>query len=475
MTEEEKKSEFKLHEAFKEPGAEDYKKKGNEAFKEQKWDEAIKNYNKAIQLDPNQAVFYSNRAACWSSKGNHDSALADAKRCIERDPKYIKGYTRKAKALFDLKNVDEAEAAYQEGLAVDPTNEACSSGIADIRASRKKNRKSGSGMFNQASGMMKGFVDKMKTGGLGGRMQMYVVMMVGYYAFTTYTGRNSRDRSSTGPSPAPDVAADDDDDMPNAPPMKFRRGFAEVDNSWLSYVEADGRADTVLLLLHRTSLSAEAEFGASLPQFLKKVSPPGGVRLLAPDRPCHGYSPCPQDGKPNAGTGWLKGLLAGRPSPKHLAIVACGREASLQALTLVQQRKQKSQLLLVNPQLLSPPAGAMATSADVRAWLEEHYSTGSAQAAADAAAWATKGVGPAEQSKDNQSFDKVAKLPEGSAVTMLYDDGEEELKDLTAALEDEGIEVRVRHASGPATMDEVLTEAQQLVGTGDFAPQDDDE
>merc|ERR1712187_459975 len=99
---------------------------------------------------------------------------------------------------------------------------------------------------------------------------------------------------------------------------------------------------------------------------------------------------------------------------------------------------------------------------------------GTAQAAADAAAWAAKGVGAAATKDDRQSFDEVAKLPEGSAVTMLYDDGQEELKDLQLALEDEGVEVRIRHATGTATIDEVLTEAQQLVGTGDFAPQEDD-
>lgn len=34
---------------------------GNEAFAAKKYDEAITLYNQAIQLDPDNAVFYSNR------------------------------------------------------------------------------------------------------------------------------------------------------------------------------------------------------------------------------------------------------------------------------------------------------------------------------------------------------------------------------------------------------------------------------
>lgn len=35
--------------------AEEFKKKGNDAFKDKRWDDAIENYNKAISLEPNQA------------------------------------------------------------------------------------------------------------------------------------------------------------------------------------------------------------------------------------------------------------------------------------------------------------------------------------------------------------------------------------------------------------------------------------
>eukprot|EP00409_Alexandrium_fundyense_P002355 CAMPEP_0185903958 /NCGR_PEP_ID=MMETSP0196C-20130402/3248_1 /TAXON_ID=2932 /ORGANISM="Alexandrium fundyense, Strain CCMP1719" /LENGTH=100 /DNA_ID=CAMNT_0028623133 /DNA_START=90 /DNA_END=388 /DNA_ORIENTATION=+ len=95
--------------------AEEYKKRGNDAFKERKWDEAIKQYNKAIALDPTNAAYYSNRSGAWSSKSNHESALADANKCLSQDPQFVKGYARKGKALFDMDEWDQAEVAYKEG------------------------------------------------------------------------------------------------------------------------------------------------------------------------------------------------------------------------------------------------------------------------------------------------------------------------------------------------------------------------
>eukprot|EP00442_Polarella_glacialis_P057040 CAMPEP_0115108580 /NCGR_PEP_ID=MMETSP0227-20121206/38092_1 /TAXON_ID=89957 /ORGANISM="Polarella glacialis, Strain CCMP 1383" /LENGTH=130 /DNA_ID=CAMNT_0002506909 /DNA_START=80 /DNA_END=472 /DNA_ORIENTATION=+ len=116
--------------------AEKYKGRGNDFFKAGDWEKAVKEYNKAITLDPGNAVYYSNRSGAWSSKGSHQSALRDAEKCIELDPQFAKGYARKAKALFDTFQTNDAEAAYKEGLKVDPTNAACLTGLADVQASR---------------------------------------------------------------------------------------------------------------------------------------------------------------------------------------------------------------------------------------------------------------------------------------------------------------------------------------------------
>lgn len=59
-----------------------------------KYDSAIDSYSSAITLDPSSAVYFSNRAAAYSSKGDHTSAVEDAKRAIEVDPSFVKAYSR---------------------------------------------------------------------------------------------------------------------------------------------------------------------------------------------------------------------------------------------------------------------------------------------------------------------------------------------------------------------------------------------
>ena len=55
---------------------------------------AIESYDKAIELDGTNPVYYSNRAAAHSSKGDHHAAVLDATKALECDPKFIKAYSR---------------------------------------------------------------------------------------------------------------------------------------------------------------------------------------------------------------------------------------------------------------------------------------------------------------------------------------------------------------------------------------------
>ena len=38
---------------------------GNQFYKEKKFDEAIVHYNKAIELKPEEPLYYNNKAACY--------------------------------------------------------------------------------------------------------------------------------------------------------------------------------------------------------------------------------------------------------------------------------------------------------------------------------------------------------------------------------------------------------------------------
>jgi small glutamine-rich tetratricopeptide repeat-containing protein alpha len=74
--------------------ADNLKQKGNALMTEKKYDEATEAYTKAIALDGTNPVYYSNRAAAYSSKGDHLSAIGDANLAIEVHPQFSKGYSR---------------------------------------------------------------------------------------------------------------------------------------------------------------------------------------------------------------------------------------------------------------------------------------------------------------------------------------------------------------------------------------------
>ncbi|KAF9229619.1 TPR-like protein [Gyrodon lividus] len=74
--------------------AEAHKQTGNTHMSAKKHSLAIDSYDKAIALDPTNPVYFSNRAAAYSSKGDHASAVLDAEKAIEVDPSFVKAYSR---------------------------------------------------------------------------------------------------------------------------------------------------------------------------------------------------------------------------------------------------------------------------------------------------------------------------------------------------------------------------------------------
>ena len=68
-----------------------HKENGNKALQAGDFDTAIAEYSKAIELNPTDHVFYSNRSAAYLSKGDAEHALADGEKCIEINPTWPKG------------------------------------------------------------------------------------------------------------------------------------------------------------------------------------------------------------------------------------------------------------------------------------------------------------------------------------------------------------------------------------------------
>ena len=102
--------------------AKDWKDKGNALVKEKKYKEALDCYTKAIEIDPNDPILYSNRSAMHLNLQEFDQSLADAEKAISLKSDYAKAYLRKGKALEGLNKIEEALDTYKLGLEKDKTN-----------------------------------------------------------------------------------------------------------------------------------------------------------------------------------------------------------------------------------------------------------------------------------------------------------------------------------------------------------------
>ncbi|XP_055849006.1 dnaJ homolog subfamily C member 7 isoform X3 [Episyrphus balteatus] len=104
--------------------AEEKKKQGNDQYKAQNYQAALKLYSDAISLCPDSAAFYGNRAACHMMLCNYHNALSDARTAVRIDPKFEKGYVRIAKCCTILGDIIGTEQAIKKLEEVDPLNSA---------------------------------------------------------------------------------------------------------------------------------------------------------------------------------------------------------------------------------------------------------------------------------------------------------------------------------------------------------------
>lgn len=108
--------------------AQELKNEGNKAFVAKEYQKAIELYTKAIELDPTDVSFYSNRSGSYFNLGDYEKALGDAELCLEKDKSFVKGYQRKGLALEKLGKHEVAYEVYEEGLKIDGQNKELLSG-----------------------------------------------------------------------------------------------------------------------------------------------------------------------------------------------------------------------------------------------------------------------------------------------------------------------------------------------------------
>jgi serine/threonine-protein phosphatase 5 len=102
--------------------AEQAKEEGNKFFKDQNFTRAIECYSVAIDYNSNEASYYGNRSFAYLKSEFYGYALNDANKSIELDPKYIKGYYRRASSNLALGKVKLALKDYEYVVKVCPND-----------------------------------------------------------------------------------------------------------------------------------------------------------------------------------------------------------------------------------------------------------------------------------------------------------------------------------------------------------------
>lgn len=98
------------------------KEKGNQLFKQGKYDEALECYTRGMDADPYNPILPTNRAACFLKLKKYAVAESDCNLSISLDSKYIKAFARRGAARFALKNYQSALEDYETVLKLEPGN-----------------------------------------------------------------------------------------------------------------------------------------------------------------------------------------------------------------------------------------------------------------------------------------------------------------------------------------------------------------
>lgn len=111
--------------------ADEWKKKGNEAYAAGRYDEAIAHYSSGIELEPTNAALFSNRSAAFLKVEDFSKAKRDADMAIELDPRWPKGWYRKGMAQLEAQDYHGARETFLAGLDNCPGDENLQKGRSD--------------------------------------------------------------------------------------------------------------------------------------------------------------------------------------------------------------------------------------------------------------------------------------------------------------------------------------------------------
>ena len=100
-----------------------YYNRGDTFFDLGKFEDAIQNYDKAIELDSNvNSACYYNRGTAYFSLGKFEDAIQDYNKAIDLNPNDDLSYNNKGNAYFSLGKFEDAIQDYNKAIDLNPNN-----------------------------------------------------------------------------------------------------------------------------------------------------------------------------------------------------------------------------------------------------------------------------------------------------------------------------------------------------------------
>ncbi len=109
-----------------------YHDRGVELQRQGRWEAAIEQYSRAVELDTKYAEAYMNRGGLWSEVGEYEKAVEDYTRVIEIDPSRADAFLQRGLAYIDMGEYDLARASLDRALELDPYSARACNGLAEL-------------------------------------------------------------------------------------------------------------------------------------------------------------------------------------------------------------------------------------------------------------------------------------------------------------------------------------------------------
>ncbi|BAT84402.1 hypothetical protein LR48_Vigan03g133900 [Vigna angularis] len=110
--------------------ANEAKVEGNKLFVDGKYEEALSQYEVALQVAPDtpssveiRSICHSNRGVCFLKLGKYDNTIKECTKALELNPVYVKAFVRRGEAHEKLEHFEEAIADMKKILEIDPSND----------------------------------------------------------------------------------------------------------------------------------------------------------------------------------------------------------------------------------------------------------------------------------------------------------------------------------------------------------------